>query len=84
MKLRTENLLMTELHSIYKFNNNYGASVINNSMSYGGDKGLYEIAVLEFDDDVSSICYDTNITDNVIGYLTKSEVNKLLTRISKL
>ena len=31
----------------YTFNNGYGASVICNQSSYGGDNGLFEIAVLD-------------------------------------
>ena len=32
---------------IYKFDNGFGASVVKHSGSYGNDKGLYEIAVLD-------------------------------------
>lgn len=65
----------------YKFSNNYGASVIRNGMSYGGDKGLWEVAVL---DKNGYICYDTPITSDVIGYLTWKGVEKILKKISKL
>ena len=40
---------------VLKFENGYGASIICNYMSYGGDKGLFEVAILKGDD----ICYDT-------------------------
>jgi len=64
----------------HKFDNGYGASVIMNDMSYGGKNGLYEIAVIHS----GSICYDTEITDNVIGYLTLTEVDDVLGQISNL
>ena len=35
----------------YRFPNNYGASVVQNEYSYGGDAGYYEIAVLKFHSD---------------------------------
>ena len=64
----------------YDFDNGYGASVIMNEMSYGGKMGLYEIAVLHS----GLICYDTDITDDVLGFLTKSAVNDILEKISNL
>jgi len=67
--------------NIYMFSNHYGASVIRNGMSYGGDRGLWEVAVL---DNNGNICYDTPITSDVIGYLTWEGVEKILKKISKL
>lgn len=52
----------SERQRIYKFPNGYGASVVQASWAYGG----HELAVLHND----SICYDTPITDDVIGHLT--------------
>ena len=60
------------------FDNGYGASIINNG--YGSDKGLYEVAVLCGDE----ICYDTPITDDVLGWLTWCEVEETLDKIKKL
>lgn len=64
----------------HEFENGYGASVIIGHFSYGGREGLYELAVLHND----SLCYDTHITDDVIGYLTKEEVEGLLDQIAAL
>ena len=62
------------------FDNGYGASVIKSPYSYGGNQGLYELAVIKD----NAICYDTPITDDVIGYLTEDEVTKYLGQIQNL
>ena len=62
------------------FPNGYGASVIMGDFSYGGNRGLYELAVLKSDD----ICYDTPIASDVIGYLTRDEVSDVMRRIQEL
>jgi hypothetical protein len=66
------------------FDNGYGVSVIMSPYSYGGSDGLYEIAVLQGLEEKWEICYDTPITDDVIGYLTKEEVESILTQIQNL
>ena len=73
------------IHKIYKFKNGYGASVVQHKYSYGGDKGLWELAVIIFNNKGEwDISYGTPITGDVIGYLGREEVNKLLSRIKKL
>lgn len=71
---------------VHKFDNGYGASVICHEFSYGGTAGLKEPAVLKFRNgtDDFSLCYDTEITDDVLGYLTEEDVVELLERIEKL
>lgn len=64
----------------YEFQNGYGASVLRSSYSFGGDRGLFELAVLKGGD----ICYNTPITNDVIGYLTADEVTEYLQQIEKL
>ena len=66
---------------VYKFDNGYGASVVKHDMSYGSKDGLYEIAVL---DNNGALCYDTPITDDVIGYLSTVDVEQYLAEISLL
>ena len=68
------------IQKVYKFPNGYGASVIRHKGSYGYSKGLWELAVLEGDE----LCYDTEITDDVIGHLNDPEVDRLLRRIQQL
>lgn len=69
---------------VFKFNNGYGASLIKHNGSYGGDQGLFEIAVLKFDQNEWDIDYKTRLTNDVLGYLNKSKVDQTLRNIQKL
>ena len=60
----------------YSFPNGYGASVIS-----GEGIRQFEVAVLEAD---GSLCYDTEITDDVIAGLDVEGVYKILDKISHL
>jgi hypothetical protein len=63
------------------FENGYGISVIKTSFSYGGGKGLYELAVLDTDGEIT---YDTDVTDDVIGYLTPDKVTETMAFVQAL
>lgn len=75
---------------VFRFENDYGASVVKNSMSYGREEDLWEMAVIVFhtpitnDVDVWDITYDTPITDDVIGWLTDEGVRNWLENIKNL
>lgn len=69
------------IHKIYKFENGRGASVIRHPHSFGGEKGLYELAIL---DDNGNVDYTTPITNDIIGWLTWEEVIELLRKIKEL
>lgn len=71
-------------HKVYKFPNNYGASVIQNEWSYGGKDGLWEVGVILFDGDDYELTYSTPITNDVLGYLTDEEVCETLEQIKNL
>ena len=74
-------------HWVYRFPNNYGASVIRTIFSYGNSKGLYELAVIKWqslDMDAWNIEYTTPITDDVIGSCTADDIGKLLNQIKEL
>ena len=64
-----------------KFDNGFGASVDKGPHTYGGDQGLYELAVTDSNDDLT---YSTSVTSDVEGYLTEEDVTKLLTQIQNL
>jgi hypothetical protein len=78
----------------YKFPNGYGASVVKFGWQFRtskkfmwmhyGDETHWELAVTNYDDGVQTLCYDTPITDDVIGHLTEEEVENILHRIKGL
>lgn len=63
-----------------QFPNGYGISVVRGTYTYGGDEGLYECAVLKD----NHLCYDTPITDDVIGYCDEDKVNEIIKQIEEL
>jgi len=64
-----------------KFDNGYGASVVKGPHTYGGNEGLYELAVLDSNHELT---YMTPVTNDVEGYLTEEAVTKLLEQIQNL
>lgn len=74
------------------FDNGYGVSVVKFPGSYGYESGLYELAVIKligeneeptFDADFE-ICYDTPITDDVLGHLSEEKIEVLLYEVENL
>ena len=63
------------------FENGYGVSVVSHTHSYGGKDGLFEVAVLGKDGDIS---YDTPVTGDVIGYLKPEEVTEIMEQVQIL
>jgi hypothetical protein len=63
------------------FENGYGVSVVCHSFSYGGKNGLYELAVLDTDGEIT---YETDVTDDVIGYLTPEQVTETMAFVQAL
>jgi len=66
--------------ALYEFENNYGASIIQNFGSYGSKDGDWELAVLCD----GAICYDTPVTDDVLGHLKEHELAPILADIKAL
>ncbi len=64
-----------------QFDNGYGASVVKTPYTYGGDKGLYELAVL---DSEGNLTYATSVTNDVIGYLRPEDVTDVMEKIQQL
>lgn len=69
------------IRAVMKFENGYCASVVKTPYTYGGDKGLYELAVL---DSEGNLKYDTPVTSDVEGNLTESDVTRLMEQIQNL
>jgi hypothetical protein len=66
---------------IVQYSNGYGASIVQGPHTYGGKDGLYELAVFGKDGEIT---YDTPITNDVLGYLSEAEVEKILLEIKNL
>lgn len=65
----------------YRFPNDFGASVVKHRCSYGYEKDLWEIAILKFIGDESNLCYNTPITDDVLGHQSDKNVKEVLKKI---
>ena len=76
--------LLSGVQALVFFSNGYGASVIKGRGSYGGNKDLYELAVVKTEGDNWDICYTTEITDDVIGFLTEDGITHILGQIEAL
>ena len=62
------------------FKNGYEGSIITGEYTYTDKEHPYELAVLKN----GELCYDTPITNDVIGYLTADEVGEILEKIEAL
>jgi hypothetical protein len=63
------------------FENGFGVSVVSHTFSYGGKDGLFEVAVLDKDGDLT---YNTPVTNDVVGYLNPDEVTEIMEEVQKL
>ena len=71
---------MPGVKSYTEFENGYSVSVIKTQYSYGGNRGLYEMAIMKDNE----IVYDTEITNDVLGHLTPEDVTELMIKIQDL
>ena len=69
------------------FDNNYGVSVVRFRLSFGGygsytdNENEWELAILYGTEDDWNISYSTDITDDVMGHLSESEVTDVMRRV---
>lgn len=62
------------------FSNNFGISVIKCLGSYGYEKDLWEVGVLYN----GSLTYNTDITNDVLGYQTEQDVTNVMKKVQML
>ena len=84
-----ERLERTEgIQYLFKFDNGYGASVVKSRYSYGHDDDLWELAVIEFTNrdgrERFYLTYETEITDDVLGWKTDEDIRDILRMIKEL
>ena len=85
--MKTFKDLKFELHPIGSgmratadFDNGYSVSVVCGDLFYSNGMDTYELAILKD----RHICYNTPITDDVIGYLSEDEVTEVMKRVQEL
>jgi hypothetical protein len=81
------NSINSGMQLLLRFDNNYGLSILCHSFSYGRDEDKFEIAVIKFNSEDNkdwNICYDTDITDDVLAYQSKEDVINIIEQTIKL
>lgn len=68
------------------FPNGYGVSVVRFPGSYGFAEDLYEVEVIKVSDDEDGfeLCYDTPITDDVLGHRDERDVEIIMEEVAAL
>ena len=77
-------IIRNGIQYIFKFPNNYGASVVKFRGTAGYKADKWELAVLFFHDGIWDLTYNTPITDDIVGCLTDEEVEQYLNKIMEL
>jgi hypothetical protein len=72
------------IHALQFFPNGYGVSVVRFPGSYGYEDGLYEVAVLKGTVDDYELCYDTDVTDDIIGHRDEIDVENIMEEVETL
>ena len=80
VKVGWENNQKNKYIRVIEFENGYSASIVSHDLSYGGQEGLFEIAILHD----GEMVYDTWITPDVIGHLDFAGVAATLKDIEEL
>ena len=65
-------------HYTTTFKNGYGVSIIRSLYSYGGNEGLYEIAITNKS---GEIIYDKFESHDVLGFLDEHEVEQVINEV---
>jgi hypothetical protein len=68
------------LQATMNFDNDYGVSVVKFNGSYGFNRDLWEVAILYKD----ALTYNTDITDDVLGYQTDQDVTDVMKKVQDL
>ena len=70
------------IQTIYRFDNGYGASVVNHAFSYGTEMAVVKFTGSDLED--FELCYDSGITHDVLGHLSPADVDRYLGMIEQL
>jgi len=84
MQLKDFEMMPTEtpngVQAVLKFGDAYELSIVQNEISYGNKKGLYEIAVFK-DAMQTELPGVTNEGDTVKGFLTEKDVDSIIKKL---
>ena len=83
-ELNFENFSVDAVQAKHFLPNGYGVSVVRHPGSYGFLEGLYELAVLEGNEDDWELCYDTPVTSDVLGHLSEQDVEDNVLKVQSL
>ncbi len=78
------------LHGLIFFPGGYGLSVVRfkhpGSLRYSSytDDDTWEVAIIEGTKNQWEICYDTEITKDVLGWQTEEDINKIIKHVQRL
>lgn len=70
--------------ALHFFPNGYGVSVVRFPGSYGYEDDLYEVAVIKGNDNDFELCYDTPVTDDVMGHRDECDVVIIMEEVQAL
>ena len=73
-----------DVQALKFFPNGYGVSVVRFPGSYGYGLGLYEVAVIKGTADDFELCYDTPVTNDVMGHRDEVDVENIMEEVAAL
>lgn len=72
------------VHALEFFSNGYGVSVVQGPMFYTRSADEYELAVLRGQSGSWKLTYETPVTDDVVGCLSKDQVTEYMKQVQEL
>lgn len=84
LNFQSHRVIDTGVQALHFFPNGYGVSVVRFPGSYGYEQDLYEVAVIKGNEDDYVLCYDTPITDDVMGHRDERDVEIIMEEVESL
>lgn len=84
LNFQPHSVIDTGVQALHFFPNGYGVSVVRFPGSYGYEQDLYEVAVIKGNEDDYVLCYDTPITDDVMGHRDERDVEIIMEEVESL